>query len=620
MRHGRKPRGDASQDGIGEAIGEVEQPAVEPTDVLTLPERDEPVDDDYSEPFEDASEVLIRVSTEDLEGDEDLVGDVGEWVYDPAELKIIDEPEPEEEPVAAAAAAAAEPEPEPVAPAAEPEATEIEPKLEPEAVALATEPAATEPAATEPEPEPVAIEPELEAEPEPVAIEPELEAEPQPEPVTLATEPEPVAIEPEPEAAALATESVAIEPEPEPAATAAEPEAAALATEPVATAAEPEAAEIEPKLEPEAVALATAPELEPEILTLSVVPEPETVALTVMPVAASVVEPGPAPEPGSAAEPEPEVEALTFDFESNDSGEEFAESVEDGEPDEATRTEQHEDGSLQLRLARVHLKTGALLMARAELEALGCRDRLDMLGRLSLAEARWRTGDLHGAGEAATAYLAVGGDEALGYLIAAEAAAAASHPVESRRLVEAALKRKLDKLDCVFAGVRPKATWDPALWIDDGHDADSSLAVSQPALMVDGTQPVSPVEAPPAPPAPDVSGSPPTADEEALVEVGSGQACLEGGDPMVAALHFSVALRMAPSSAPAVLKAIGIRTDLPLQIARGDALRLLGLEGDAGKAYLSVASALGSARAQMDGSSASEAGPAKVSQEKSDQA
>jgi hypothetical protein len=551
-----------------------------------------------------------------------------------------------------------------VAPAAEPEATEIEPKLEPEAVALATEPAATEPAATEPEPEPVAIEPELEAEPEPVAIEPEPvaiepepeaepepvaiepeleaepqpepvtlatepepvaiepepEAEPQPEPVTLATEPEPVAIEPEPEAAALATESVAIEPEPEPAATAAEPEAAALATEPVATAAEPEAAEIEPKLEPEAVALATAPELEPEILTLSVVPEPETVALTVMPVAASVVEPGPAPEPGSAAEPEPEVEALTFDFESNDSGEEFAESVEDGEPDEATRTEQHEDGSLQLRLARVHLKTGALLMARAELEALGCRDRLDMLGRLSLAEARWRTGDLHGAGEAATAYLAVGGDEALGYLIAAEAAAAASHPVESRRLVEAALKRKLDKLDCVFAGVRPKATWDPALWIDDGHDADSSLAVSQPALMVDGTQPVSPVEAPPAPPAPDVSGSPPTADEEALVEVGSGQACLEGGDPMVAALHFSVALRMAPSSAPAVLKAIGIRTDLPLQIARGDALRLLGLEGDAGKAYLSVASALGSARAQMDGSSASEAGPAKVSQEKSDQA
>ena len=62
---------------------------------------------------------------------------------------------------------------------------------------------------------------------------------------------------------------------------------------------------------------------------------------------------------------------------------------------------------------------------------------------------------------------------------------------------------------------------------------------------------------------------------------------------MMAALHFAVAIRLAPTSASAVLAAIGDRQDLPLQLVRGDALRLLGLEGDAGRAYLSVASALG---------------------------
>jgi hypothetical protein len=62
---------------------------------------------------------------------------------------------------------------------------------------------------------------------------------------------------------------------------------------------------------------------------------------------------------------------------------------------------------------------------------------------------------------------------------------------------------------------------------------------------------------------------------------------------MMAALHFGVAIRLEPSSARSVLDAIGDRQELPLQLVRGDALRLLGLEGDAGRAYLSVASALG---------------------------
>jgi hypothetical protein len=65
---------------------------------------------------------------------------------------------------------------------------------------------------------------------------------------------------------------------------------------------------------------------------------------------------------------------------------------------------------------------------------------------------------------------------------------------------------------------------------------------------------------------------------------------------MMAALNFAVALRLEPSSARSVLDAIGEREGLALQLVRGDALRILGLEGDAGRAYQSVANALGAPR------------------------
>jgi hypothetical protein len=49
---------------------------------------------------------------------------------------------------------------------------------------------------------------------------------------------------------------------------------------------------------------------------------------------------------------------------------------------------------------------------------------------------------------------------------------------------------------------------------------------------------------------------------------------------------------MSPESARAVLDGIGKRGDLALELVRGDALRLLGNESDAGQAYASVASKL----------------------------
>jgi hypothetical protein len=56
---------------------------------------------------------------------------------------------------------------------------------------------------------------------------------------------------------------------------------------------------------------------------------------------------------------------------------------------------------IDLVVARLHVRLGSLQLARAELEEMAGKGTLDDEGLLDLAEARWRTGDLAGAGEAA---------------------------------------------------------------------------------------------------------------------------------------------------------------------------------------------------------------------------
>ena len=68
------------------------------------------------------------------------------------------------------------------------------------------------------------------------------------------------------------------------------------------------------------------------------------------------------------------------------------------------------DRSSDLALARLHLRLGSLGLARAELEGMAGSGVLDDEGLVDLAEARWRTGDLAGAGEAASAALAAGNE------------------------------------------------------------------------------------------------------------------------------------------------------------------------------------------------------------------
>jgi len=232
--------------------------------------------------------------------------------------------------------------------------------------------------------------------------------------------------------------------------------------------------EIEEPAEAEAVPepaadLAAMPKVEPPA---EVAPEAVAQAVDVADVVAMyefepVAEPVAPPEVERAGEPLVMVDLVE---EPEAQGVEVAdEALEDEgparpQPYEPAAQQPADDWALQIRLARIHLKTGAFVMARAELEALVARDKLDTPAHLDLAEVRWRTGDLHGAGEAASAYMAAGGDDALGYVIAAEACAMANRHGEARRYAEQALQRHLSELDPIFAGIPRKATWNTGAW------------------------------------------------------------------------------------------------------------------------------------------------------------
>src|SRR5439155_13548827 len=80
-------------------------------------------------------------------------------------------------------------------------------------------------------------------------------------------------------------------------------------------------------------------------------------------------------------------------------------------------------------------------------------------GRIDLAEARWRTGDLGRAGEAASDALVAVGEEPVALVIAAEAAAALGRPNEARRLANRAMEATNVPIDEIFAGMPRSAVW-----------------------------------------------------------------------------------------------------------------------------------------------------------------
>lgn len=254
---------------------------------------------------------------------------------------------------------------------------------------------------------------------------------------------------------------------------------------------------------------------------------------------------------------------------------------------------------LDLVLARLHLRTGSLGLARAELEALAGAGALDFEGLADLAEARWRTGDLAGAGDAAQAHLASGGDALVALVVAAEATAALGRPGEARSLAGRALERADQQVDPVFAGMPRSPIW-PSFRADDVR-ADGSDG-SEDADGADGDldHPGAPVGAPTSGGvaatdrptlglAPIAPVTPAATDADAALA--AGRAAVEAGDLAGAAIQLAVALRLSPLLAPAVLEAAATHRSPGLDLVRGDALSALGHESEARRAWAEAAAA-----------------------------
>ncbi len=225
----------------------------------------------------------------------------------------------------------------------------------------------------------------------------------------------------------------------------------------------------------------------------------------------------------------------------------------------------NEDRDISLVLAHVHLRTGSLGLARAELEALAGAGALDDEGLQDLAEVRWRTGDLTGAGEAATAYLADGQPRTLPLVIAAEASAALGRPGEARTLAGRALESADGPLDAIFAGIPRSSVW-PA---DTGAARESGATAPSPGVGSRASEP-------PAIPDP-------------MTELEAGRTAVRGGDVAAGAVHLSVAMRLSPALAPAVLDALGTQSGAIVEIVRGDAYRLVGREVEARRSFATAA-------------------------------
>jgi hypothetical protein len=233
-----------------------------------------------------------------------------------------------------------------------------------------------------------------------------------------------------------------------------------------------------------------------------------------------------------------------------------------------------------LRLARLHLRTGSLGLARAELEALAGGGPLEPDGLVDLAEARWRTGDLSGAGEAATIALANGVDSPTAIVIAVEAVAALGRPGEARRLAARAIEHAGLPVDAIFAGMPRSPIWpaDPSASVEALGRAPGAVRGD---VLTPGTR--------------GKADETRTDESEGLpdphMELEAARDAIVSGDETGGAIRLAVILRIAPALAPAVLDATGGRRGAALDLVRGDAYRLVGHETEARQAYSAAARA-----------------------------
>jgi len=290
------------------------------------------------------------------------------------------------------------------------------------------------------------------------------------------------------------------------------------------------------------------------------------------------------------------------------------------------------------RLARLHLRGGLIALARAELEHMAGAGTLDREALVDLAEARWRSGDVDGAAEAAEAHLAAGGKEPIAHVIAAEALDRRGHMIDARghsALVIARLGRGVERL---FAGESRSSAWpsetpgvmdsgasDPGRWglLVGGREvadpnADTWVLLEPPAAMQadghdapgvprDGKSFATRAGAPPGPVLLMPVG--PGASLGELVDAGRAEGLelevVEGqiarGELIGVPERLALLLRIDRALAPVILSLADrvIATRAPdasslsaLHLLRGDAYRGLGRDAEATSAYQEAMRAL----------------------------
>lgn len=223
-----------------------------------------------------------------------------------------------------------------------------------------------------------------------------------------------------------------------------------------------------------------------------------------------------------------------------------------------------------IRVARVHLRLGQLTLARAELEDLNRRERLDTTSLAVLAEARWRTGDVSAAAHAAQAHIDAGGSDDIAMCIAAEAAAVDGRPDDARALMDRLPASDAVALDAMFAGMPRRAFW-PAGPVDRSPVKDETP--TEVYRHVVGTERRRKGQLDPS------------------AELARARSELESR-PDRAFLRLALVLRHAPNLAPLVLAALHLRREPAAALLRGDAQRLLGRHLEAEAAFDAAAEAL----------------------------
>ncbi len=256
------------------------------------------------------------------------------------------------------------------------------------------------------------------------------------------------------------------------------------------------------------------------------------------------------------------------------------------------------DRAVELVLARMHLRSGLLTLARSELEGLSDIDAIDPMGLADLAEVRWRTGELVGAGRAADAALEAGIDDPVALVVAAEAAVDLGRPSEARRVAARAVDTAPATIDRIFAGMPRSAIWPP-----DAHEplpTAPTLFDRAPGVGIIVTEPLPDGEGQASAALDDRSEHPMTlglwagneSEDPALPTLPDpadafdiGRIALMEGAFDEAAFQLGLALRLAPALAPAVLEVTDGARARGLTLVRGDAYRLAGHESEARQAY-----------------------------------